>query len=797
MQLAPSTLAALGWSRIQQALAARARTEPGKVRAAERPFLPNQEAVLEALALVAEARLLKHEPLKLPLGGVTEIRPLLERAARGALLDPRELMTVTHALFALERTGDTLRERRERLPLLNGIAHDLPEVSRLATRLDRALEPSGELSDRASPELKAARDRVRGLHTAIKNKLDGLLKDQDFATNLRESYYSVRNDRYVVPVKSQEQAQVPGIVHNASQSGQTLFVEPDELISQGNELAIAQSVVLEEERRVLLELSGAVGREAGALAKGIEACAKLDELEAAADLADALDANAPELQPARGALELKGLRHPRLLLGGTDVVANDVELLDPARALVVSGPNSGGKTVTLTGVGLSALMLRAGLPIPADLGSKLPLFDSIHAAVGDAQDLATGLSTFTAHVTQLKTVLESAGPGALVLVDEIAADTDPREGAALAIAVLEEFIAKGALVLVTTHLEELKALAHLDPRFLNARVGFDPRAMAPTYRLQLGAAGASSAIDIARRVGLAPQVCERATALAQDAGGALSKAVNAAEQERRVLVAQQDEARVAAAQLAKDRAALDAERAALDQRRTQEEVKFRTALEGELFYAREQIQKLLSTLETERDLKKTRSAAGEIFTRLQEQTQALAQAKTPASSPGLEKLVLEKGRRAHHPGLNVDVEILEVTGDTALVAAGLMKTRVPVSELQPAKKGVSKTHFPGAAADARGRDQRAMAAAPGAPALGGPSCDVRGMRAEDAVRAVDQSLDAATRDGHETLLIIHGHGTGALKASIRSHLSTSGYVASHRSGEAGEGGDGATIAVLR
>jgi DNA mismatch repair protein MutS2 len=199
-------------------------------------------------------------------------------------------------------------------------------------------------------------------------------------------------------------------------------------------------------------------------------------------------------------------------------------------------------------------------------------------------------------------------------------------------------------------------------------------------------------------------------------------------------------------------------------------------------------------------LKKTRAASGELFTRQQEQIQALAQAKAtmaPAGPVSGEKLVIAPGRRAHHPSLNADVEILEVQGDTALVAAGLIKSRVPVRELQPPRKSAAKAQFPGAAAAARDREQRAVAAAPGTPALGGPSCDLRGMRAEDAIRAVDQALDAATRDGHETLLVIHGHGTGALKASIRAHLSTSGYVASHRSGDQGEGGDGATIATLR
>ncbi len=486
MDVTDRTLTALGFDDVRAAIGSRCRTEDGKVRGLKRPFLDGIPEVLASLALIEEARGLKQEPLSLPLGGLVDLRPSLDRSTKG------ELMSICAALFAFERTYEVLQDRRERFPGLAALGRRMPLLGRLASRLDKSFEASGEISDRASDELRDARDRARGLHRRIRSRLDELLRDEKFASNLQEGYYSVRNERYVVPVLSSHQREVDGIVHNASQSGQTLFVEPQEMIGVGNELAIAQSVVLEEERKVLLELSGLVAREAAKIEDGLLAASELDELEAIALLSNDLIATTPSVHPAHGPLNVKGLRHPRLVLKGDQVIANDVDLSEGARALVVSGPNAGGKTVTLTGIGLCALMVRAGLPIPVDPGSSIPLFNQVHSAIGDLQDLEQGLSTFSAHVTVLKHVVSTAKKGALVLIDEIAADTDPREGAAIATAVLEDLLEKGALVLVTTHLEELKALAHLDPRFVNGRVGFDSKKMAPTYRLQLGASGASS-----------------------------------------------------------------------------------------------------------------------------------------------------------------------------------------------------------------------------------------------------------------------------------------------------------------
>lgn len=801
MDVSDRTLISLGFEEVRLALSARCRTEVGVERARKRGFLETRADVEAALKLAAEARELKNEPITLPVSGLVDVRGSLDRASKGGMLEPRELINVCQVLFAFERSHEVLWDRRERLPGLAALGRRLPVLSKLATRLDRSFEASGEISDRASDDLRDAREKARGLHKRIRNRLDELLRDEKFSENLREGYYSVRNDRYVVPVKSSHQREVNGIVHNASGTGQTLFVEPTEMIGMGNELAIAQSLVLEEERKVLLELSNQVGREAGPLLDGVEAISQLDELEAVALLSNDLHATIPQLEPADGALVLRGLRHPRLVLKGGEIVANDVELGD-ARSLVVSGPNAGGKTVTLTGVGLCALMTRAGLPIPCDEGSKIPLFNQVHSAIGDQQDLQAGLSTFSAHVTILKHITETARRGALVMIDEIAADTDPREGAAIATAVLEDLLERGAIVLVTTHLEELKALAHLDKRFVNARVGFDGKKMSPTYRLQLGFAGASSAIDIARRVGLAEVICVRAHDLATNAGGALSKAIAAAEDERRKLWEQRDAAERDAREARAAREAAEIELAAALKQRKEAEVKFRESLRAELEYARQQIRALVEKLETEKGekaLKAAQTAAAEMTARINEQTVAERGARQEIKGDlrPLAPVELKVGARARHRSMDAEVEIVELSGDMAVVTAGAMRMRVPVSELGPANKS-KDSKFPGTANSTRKATQleKAGQAAAQPITMASPRLDVRGERAEDALRAIEQFLDRCVRNGDDSAIVVHGHGTGAIKRELRDFLRNSPYAKSFRPGDGAEGGDGVTVIIL-
>lgn len=798
MQVSTRTLDDLGFTEVLRALSQRCRTDMGRERALARPFYETHQEVTDALDHVEEARRLLQQKISLPLGGVADVRPALALAEKQALIEPRELLAISRLLFAFLRTRELLEERDEHVPRLTSLARRLPMLESLAVRIDRCFEADGEISDRASPELKTARDRVRGLHRSIKSKLDDLLHDEKFLTNLREAYYSIRNGRYVVPVLSQMRNEVPGIVHNASQTGQTLFVEPEPMINLGNDLAIAQSVVLEEERRVLQELTDAVGRDAQRILQGVELLGALDEYEAAGILSADLDASAPVVSQ-EGTLELRGLRHPRLVLNGNRVVANDVLLTGDARALVVSGPNAGGKTITLTAVGLCALMLRAGLPIPADVGSKLPLYASIHSAVGDAQDLAQGLSTFSAHVVELRDISTAARRGSLVMIDEIAADTDPREGAAIATAVLEDLIERGATVLVTTHLEELKALAHVDPRFVNARVGFDPKKMAPTFRLQIGASGTSSAIEMAQRMGLSERVCVRARELALGTAGSLSRALAATEDERRRAEAEREKLEHAAAEAERLRALLERERGDFERRRKEEQLKYFEGVRVATEQAAAEVSDLLEKLRAGAKEKALAEAKAALAARAEEARKRAAETRSqlrPTHDAAPSGFELRVGGWVHHSGFDRDVEILELTANDALVAAGALKMRVPRSELSPARKGRPQTKFP--TGDRKGASiQRAEGAAAAPVDITRYRFDVRGMRGDEAIGEVEQFLDRGLQQGEEGALIVHGHGTGALKQTIREYLDRSPYVRMYRPGDSHEGGDGVTVVAFK
>jgi DNA mismatch repair protein MutS2 len=793
---ADRTRTELGWPLVLEALAARCRAPAGRRRALALPFQPTAADAREALLRVGEARALSEAAVSLPLGGVGEVEALVDRAARGGVLEPLALRECAALVRAGARTREAVRARAAEAPRLWAIAEALGESAALADRIERAIEPSGAISERASPELAQARERARGLHRALKVQVEGYLADPGMERHLRDRYFTIRNDRYVLPILASARSAVPGIVHNASQSGQTLFVEPEGMVELGNELSIANAVAAEEEQRILRELSEALGGEAPRLTRDLDALGALDVLEASARLASDLDAHPPEVGAAAEGFELLSLRHPLLVLQGKKVVASHVRLVPPGRALIVSGPNGGGKTVAITAVGLSALMLRAGLPVAAAAGSRLPFYLEVQAAVDERGDLAKDLSTFTAHLTAVKEMLAGAIPGSLVLVDEIAADTDPREGAALAAAILEALVERGAAVLVTTHLDELKALALTDPRYANARVGFDTERLQPTYQLHLGTPGSSSAIEVAARVGLPPAVVERARGALGGHGGALGQALRALEEERARLQAERSRAEAARerAQRTEERAR-EAEEAA---RRAEREAAARmgAALADDIDAARQEVASLLAELQAKPSVK----AAAEAQKKLEEWRATVAgaartaQAKAEAGPEAVPDAELAPGVRVRIMTLGQEGEVVEVDGATALVRAGPLKVRRPVADLLPLR---------GRARDSglgRSRSERLAAASearPDAPRSPERRLDVRGLRVEELLREVERFLDARYSEGEAECSILHGHGTGALKQALRDHLSSSPYVGSFRPGDRHEGGDAVTVVSLR
>ncbi len=791
------TLEELGWPEITGALAARCRLPSGRRRALALPFLRSAAEAREALGVVGEARQLAELRMALPLGGLADLEGHLERAGKGGVLEPLVLRDCAGLVRAAARTRESLEPRSAASPRLWALAERLSDDPSLADAIERAIEPSGAVSDRASPELAAARERARGLHRALKTHVEALLQDEEMGRHLRDRYYTIRNERYVLPVLSSARSAVPGIVHNASQSGQTLFVEPESMVDLGNELAISSAMAAEEEQRILRELSDAVSRRAAGLSSDLGLLSALDVLEATARLAAELDAHAPEVGPPDGGFSLLSLRHPLLVLQGKKVVASDVRLEPPRHALIVSGPNGGGKTVAITAVGLSALMLRAGLPVAAAQGSCLPFYREVRAAVDERGDLSRDLSTFTAHLTAVREMAAGAGPGSLVLVDEIAADTDPREGAALASAILEDLVERGAQVLVTTHLDELKALALSDPRYANARVGFDPDRLAPTYQLHLGTPGSSSAIEVARRVGLSERVVERARAALGGQGGALGKALRALDEERARL--EQERRGLEREREAAQAAAQEAQRREEAARRAEKEAAARVAedMAVEVEAARGEVAALLARLQAAPTVRKASEAAAQLDewagTLAQAARAADSQAKAgPDAMPGTP---IAPGTRVRIASLGHEGEVLELGAGEALVRAGAIRVRRPLSDLLPLRGKAAAA--PGLA---RGKKEKLEAAAQ---ARGGPllqpdrRLDVRGLRVEELLSEVDRFLDRLYAGGEPECAILHGHGTGALKQALREHLSASAYVARFRAGDRHEGGDAVTVVTLR
>jgi DNA mismatch repair protein MutS2 len=813
----------LGWEKLCRELAARARTPMGRERCLVLAPGDEESAARQRLARVEEARTLRRLDKEVPLADALDLRPALGRAAREGTLEPQELVQIARLIQAVESARRFLYGQADRAQLHFQLAETLSELEPLAQQLFRAFDSAGKLLDTASPLLGELRQRARGLHRAIKGRLTAMLLDETVVGMLREAYYSVRGDRYVLPVRAEHKSHLPGIVHNASGSGQTLFIEPQELLELGNQLTIAESSALEEEQRILAELSQAVGAKGPQLEQDVATLAVLDEAGAGARLADDLSAHPPELTDPLlggegGSFRLSGLRHPLLVLQmkaraesdpkrAASVVENDVALPPPARGLIVSGPNAGGKTVTITAVGLCALMARAGLPIPAGEGSRVPLYRTVYTAIGDEGDLSRDLSTFTAHLTALKHILEAAGPGTLVLIDEIAADTDPREGAAIAVAALERLVDGGAQVLITTHLEELKALGLSDPRFASASVGFDVDRLAPTYKLAMGEVGASSAIEIARRVGLPQDVCERARTILGGGSSALSLAVEKLERERADAARARIELQEAKAALEEERERFERERLALRALEKATREGARAALIEDIELQRAQVAQLVAqlqagpqgpkmaqVLDAQRELE--RAAAGAAHSQAVEQARAgdAAEGGGPAAAAGEAAIV--QGSAVRHARLGNEGVVLEVQGDEATVQLGSLRSRVKLAELVPLSR---KSRGPQPAfRKSRGQKMARAEAASAQPVTARtPVVDVRGKRVDEAIRSLEVELDHFLRSGEETVHVVHGHGSGALKAAVREHLARSPYVARVRPAEQHEGGDGVSVLTLR
>jgi DNA mismatch repair protein MutS2 len=750
---------------------------------------PSDEPVIvdRGLDETDQVRSLLSERPSVGVGAAHDIGPAIERAARGGRLEPSQFLEIAETLDAVARLATSLGE--ERRPLLRDLARGLHPLPGLRTTLARSFDPVGELLDTASPRLGGLRAAVRTAYDRLRRRLEQLVGSAEFGGALQDSIVTLRNGRYVVPVKADARSRVKGIVHDASSSGQTLFVEPLIAVELGNAWREAQIAEQQEVERILDELSGVVAANAVALRESLDALASFDFWAAKAQLAAEMDGSRARRANGRSVVLLSA-RHPGLT---GRVIPIDVALGEGYSALVVTGPNTGGKTVTLRTLGLLSLMNQAGLHIPAADGSALPVFRDVFADIGDEQSIAQSLSTFSGHLRSIIRIVDAAGPGTLVLLDELGAGTDPTEGSALAQALLDHFIRAGALVAATTHYAELKAYAHNTPAARNASVEFDLDTLSPTYRLTIGLPGGSQAFAIAERLGL-PQ------AIVGDARSRLSETQQAFESTLASIRATQEETSEALerARRAEVRAA-EAMRQAEEERR-----RARRERDEAVRTAREEAERLVDQLrdevrETRRALERetvTAPALDQSVARAEEQLGRLPEPSGRAAerepAPAVKRdWRLGERAKSRTQGWEGRITALERNGQRATLDAGGIRVTVGVDDLEPATgPAVERPQAPAASSGSISaiRTDRIRHVA--------SSLDLRGARVDEALDLLGRYLEDASLAGLDKVLIIHGLGTGALRDAVRSEAGGHPLVKSVRAGERGEGGDGATIVSL-
>lgn len=772
-------LRVLEFGRILERLAHHCETPIAAARALElRPSFDDAE-VRRMLAATREAHdlIARHGPPS--LGSVRDPREALNRASKMGSLGGEELFGIADAMAAMRAFAQFLKPKQTEYPLFYAQAALLPEIPRLESALFDSLEPSGEVKDGASSELRSIRQRKKTATSRILERIQSYTSGpaRDL---LSDPIYTVRDGRYVVPVKSENRGKVRGIVHDTSATGATVFVEPEDVLQLGNAVRELEAREREEISRILATLSGKVGAVAEELATGIEAVAGLDFALAKARLAFEQKAATPDVYDGHF-IDVRQGRHP--LLEAEKVVPLDLSVGKESQGVLITGPNTGGKTVALKAVGLMVAMAQSGMFVPA-IHCTIGVFTQIWADIGDEQSLEQSLSTFSGHVKNIAAALTKLKPGALVLFDELGAGTDPAEGAALAKAILATMQERGAVVVASTHYGELKAFAYSQPGFINAAMEFDSKTLRPTYRLLLGAPGASQALRIAERYGIPAEVVERAKEGLSEQHLDVTRMMEELERAQLRARQAQSEADRRTAELAKleSKALQKIADAEASRKRAHEQARY--AIDEGLRELRLQAADLM------RELKRSpgaRAAAKDELAALQSLGEELAkpfrgsEPTAPLGSPH----AISKGMAVKVQGYSQPGVVLEFVKDgQALVQLGIVKMAVPIESLQPI---VGKAV---AAAPRRNlRFEKAQTAS--------SEVQLIGMRAEEAERSLLGFLDEAALAGIDKVRIVHGKGEGILRKMTMEALRRHPAIANYHEADPAEGGAGVTIAVLR
>ncbi|HET7091258.1 MAG TPA: endonuclease MutS2 [Anaerolineae bacterium] len=759
---------------------------------------PDPDTVARWQRETSEARRLLTSKADLNLGGVHDVRPLAEAASRNGTLLPQELLDVRSTLIAARELRRTLTRLDNPFPSLAAVAGRIADLPGLINEIGRCIDAErAEVYDHASPALAAVRRDLRGAFGNLQEKLQRILTNPRNGPYLQEALLTQRGGRYVIPIKAEFKGRIPGIVHDQSASGATLFIEPLSTVELNNKWRELQLKEEREVQKVLHDLSQIVGAEAAPIARTVEALAEIDVIFARARYADATRSVEPALRappvippaerggqrggaPSGGPVALKQARHP--LLDPSTVVPLDIVLDEDTRIVVITGPNTGGKTVALKTVGLIASMAQCGMHIPAAEGSALAIFDQIFADIGDEQSIEQSLSTFSSHLTNITSFLDEVDDRSLVLLDELGAGTDPAEGSALARAMLDHLRARQAVTLVATHYPELKvwAAARHTPGAVNASVEFDAETLRPTYKLTIGLPGRSNAFAIATRLGLPDEIVSRARSMvaegdlrAEDLLADIHRQRELAESARRAAEAARAEAERQARELRDRLAKIEDERAAILDRARDDAAQQLAALSEEV----DALRKRLSAAQ-QAELEAVRARAAELEAKIEPERPADTQHATRNTSHAI-----RVGDTVWVRPVNATGEVLSIAGREAEIGVGAARMRAKLGDLE----------WRSSPAPGVGRAGQTTVHLSTRPKL---DLDLRGLRADEAIRELEKHVEAAYLAGMPFTRIIHGKGTGSLRKAVREALRDNPVVSAIESGQEGEGGDGVTVVRL-
>ncbi|MCU1805358.1 endonuclease MutS2 [Cytobacillus firmus] len=722
-----------------------------------------------------------------PLGGIFDIRPHVKRAVIGGMLSPQELNQISstiHASRQMKRFIEEFAEEESSLPILLGYSDKIIVLADLETSIRNAVDDNGEVLDSASETLRSLRNRLRTKESRVRERLESMIRSSSAQKMLSDAIITIRNDRFVIPVKQEYRGHYGGIIHDQSSSGQTLFIEPASIVQLNNELQGIRVKEQQEIERILIALSGQTAENSSELETIVDVLGEVDFTFAKARYSKRIKASKPKINN-QGKISLFKARHP--LIPIDEVVANDIKLGDDYSTIVITGPNTGGKTVTLKTVGLCTLMAQAGLQIPALDGSETAVFGNVYADIGDEQSIEQSLSTFSSHMVNIVDILNQVDFNSLVLFDELGAGTDPQEGAALAISILDEVYKRGARVIATTHYPELKAYGYNREGVINASVEFDIETLSPTYKLLIGVPGRSNAFEISKRLGLNDQVIETARSYIGTDTNQVENMIASLEESRRQAEADMEEANdflKSAEKLHKD---LQKQMAEFYEQKDAMHEKAAEKAGDIVEKAKAEAEEIIRDLRKMRMEKHAEVKEHELIEAKKRLSDAAPQMSTAKNKlkPKNTKHVFEAGDEVKVLSFGQKGHLLEkVSENEWQVQIGILKMKVAEKDLEYIKSTKPVETKP--VATVKGRDFHVSL-----------ELDLRGERYENALLRVEKYLDDALLAGYPRVSIIHGKGTGALRQGVQEYLRNHRSVKKIRFGEAGEGGTGVTIVEFK